>query len=392
MSNLPQRVAGVRQGIMLTLAPILAVMGFVLVAPILGTMQQHFQSVPNAEFWVPMIMTAPALCIALLSPLAGVLADQYGLRKILLMALVIYTIFGTAPLYLDSLWAIVATRIGVGVAEAAILTCTTALVAAYYQGDERRKWLAYQAGAAPAAATLLLVLGGLIGSGGWRLPFAGYALSALVLLGIAVYIWEPLPAVQERVAPAPLPWPHLLKVGVFALFASFMFYIVPAELAFILGRLGFGSPSTIGYVIAVGTLFVPAGTLSSRPLSRFPVGQVLSGAVFFMGVGLGLIGVAHSLPVVVAGVIVHQFAGGVMLPTAMNYAINGLSKSQQGRGLGLWWSIYFIAQFLTPISVTLMSKATGGLASALLVYGGLGVAFCIPIMMFASNSQQPAQG
>ena len=110
-----ERSSAVTQGVVLTLAPILAFMGFVLVAPILASMQAHFQGVAHSEFWVPLVMTAPALCIALLSPVAGLLADRFGARRVLLISLAVYAVFGTAPLYLDSLHAIVLTRFGVGV-------------------------------------------------------------------------------------------------------------------------------------------------------------------------------------------------------------------------------------------------------------------------------------
>lgn len=379
--------AGLSQGVVLTLAPILAVMGFVLVAPVLSLMQVHFQSVPHAEFWVPMVMTVPALCIAILSPAAGLMVDRMGARRVLLGALAIYTVFGAAPLYLDSLAAIVATRVGVGVAEAAILTCTTALVGGYFQGDERQRWLAYQAGAAPAAATLLLVMGGVIGSKGWRFPFAGYALSAVVLLATLRYVWEPPRPERERQENLPFPWPHLLKVVTFALFASFIFYIVPAEMAFILAGHSITSSATVGFLIAIGTAFVPVGTLSSRPLARLPEALVLCCALALMGLGLIVIGTANSLPGIAVGVVLQQFAGGVMLPTAMNYAMNGLDARLQGRGMGLWWSAYFIAQFLTPILVTLMIKVTGNLDTALIVYGIASVVFCLPTWLFARPSR-----
>jgi MFS family permease len=154
-----ERRSAITQGVVLTLAPILAVMGFVLVAPILASMQAHFQNVPHSDIWVPLVMTAPALCIALLSPLAGVLADRFGARRVLLISLAIYAVFGTAPLYLESLYAIVVTRFGVGIAEAGILTCTMTLVGVLFKGDERQRWLAYQSGTAPAAAALLLLAG-----------------------------------------------------------------------------------------------------------------------------------------------------------------------------------------------------------------------------------------
>jgi MFS family permease len=382
MLNSLQRRSAVTQGMVLTLAPILAVMGFVLVAPILASMQAHFQGVAHSEIWVPLVMTAPALCIALLSPLAGVLVDRYGARRVLLISLAVYAVFGTAPLYLESLHAIVVTRFGVGLAEAGILTCTMTLVGVLFQGDERQKWLAYQSGTAPAAAALLLLAGGFIGSGGWRFPFWGYAMSVFVFAGVLFEVIEPERRPREVATAVPgIPWPHLIKVCVFALFASLIFYLVPAELAFVLFGRGIQSPGIIGLTIAIGTLAVPVGTLTSRRLTRLPVGRVLAAAMVLMGVGLIVIAAGKSLPVMTAGVIVHQFGGGIMLPTAMNYALSRLSPESQGRGTGIWWSAYFIAQFLTPLSVTLMTLSLGTLSAALIGFAVACFLFCLPVLL-----------
>jgi MFS family permease len=383
-----ERRSAVTQGVVLTLAPILAVMGFVLVAPILAGMQAHFQGVAHSEIWVPLVMTAPALCIALLSPLAGVLADRFGARRVLLISLAVYAFFGTAPLYLESLRSIVLTRFGVGVAEAGILTCTMTLVGVLFQGDERQKWLAYQSGTAPAAAALLLLAGGFIGSGSWRFPFWGYALSVFVFVGVLFKVDEPEQRRREVVNGPAIAWPHLVKVCVFALFASLIFYLVPAELAFVLSGRGIQSPSIIGLTIAIGTLAVPVGTLTSRRLTQLPVGRVLSAALVLMGVGLIVIAIGKSLPVITAGVIVHQFGGGIMLPTAMNYALSRLSPESQGRGTGIWWSAYFIAQFLTPISVTALTVGLGTLAAALIGFGVACFLFCLPVLLLTRTISQ----
>jgi MFS family permease len=291
-------------------------------------------------------------------------------------------VFGTAPLYLESLYAIVVTRFGVGIAEAGILTCTMTLVGVLFQGDERQRWLAYQSGTAPAAAALLLLAGGIIGSGGWRFPFWGYALSVVVFVGVLLKVIEPEPRTRDVINGPPIPWPHLLKVCVFALFASLIFYLVPAELAFVLFGRGIQSPSVIGLTIAIGTLAVPVGTLTSRRLTGLPVGRVLTAAIVIMAIGLIVIALGATLPVITAGVIIHQFGGGIMLPTAMNYALSRLPPESQGRGTGVWWSAYFIAQFITPLSVTALATGLGTLAAALLAFAVACFVFCLPVLAF----------
>lgn len=52
--------------------------------------------------------------IALLAPFAGRIIDTFGRKRLLVTALVIYSVFGTAPLWLDGLPAILLSRAGVG--------------------------------------------------------------------------------------------------------------------------------------------------------------------------------------------------------------------------------------------------------------------------------------
>ncbi|MBO0801124.1 MAG: MFS transporter, partial [Blastocatellia bacterium] len=105
----------------------LPVMGGLLIAPILPEIQRHFPEIPKVEYLVPITLTIPALMIAILAPFAGAIVDALGRRRPLVIALVLYAAFGTAPLWLDSLYSIIASRAGVGLAEAVIMTCSTTL-------------------------------------------------------------------------------------------------------------------------------------------------------------------------------------------------------------------------------------------------------------------------
>jgi MFS family permease len=100
-------------------------------------MQAHFQAIPGAEYWVPIALTVPALCIALLSPVAGAVVDVFGRRRTLLTALFLYALVGVLPLILDSLPAIIMSRVVLGAMEAAIVTSSTTLIGDYFQGPER---------------------------------------------------------------------------------------------------------------------------------------------------------------------------------------------------------------------------------------------------------------
>ena len=174
------------------------IMGGLLIAPILPEIQRHFSVVPKVEFWTPIALTIPALFIAILAPFAGAMVDLLGRRRPLVIALALYAAFGTAPLWLDSLYAIIVSRAGVGLAEAVIMTCCTTLIGDYYDGARRSKYLALQTTYTTLSASLFLLVGGLLGELGWRAPFWAYGVSLLLAPLAQIYLWEPERKRQNR--------------------------------------------------------------------------------------------------------------------------------------------------------------------------------------------------
>src|SRR5258708_1271015 len=130
------------QGWVLVSTSWLLIMASAVIAPVLPRMTAHYRDTPNAPLLISLVATLPALFIALLSAPFGLLADRIGRRRLLLIGLAVYGFLGIAPYWLESLQWIVTSRAGVGVTEAMVMTCSTALIADYYSGAERERWLA----------------------------------------------------------------------------------------------------------------------------------------------------------------------------------------------------------------------------------------------------------
>ena len=61
---------------LLIVANVLPTMGIVSLIPVLPQLFGHFKDAAHAQFLVPAIITAPSICIALLAPVAGTIADK----------------------------------------------------------------------------------------------------------------------------------------------------------------------------------------------------------------------------------------------------------------------------------------------------------------------------
>ena len=102
--------------------------------------------------------------------------DRVGRKGLLVASLVVYAVVGTAPLYLPTLPLVVASRVLVGLTEAAIMTCCTTLLADYFHGRRREKMLGLQVVFTSVSATVFFGVGGALGAAGWRTPLSAKAL------------------------------------------------------------------------------------------------------------------------------------------------------------------------------------------------------------------------
>ena len=352
----------------------LPILGAVLIAPVLPKMQDHFASVPGAKALVPLALTVPALALALLAPFAGVIVDRVGRKRLLIVATVLYSVFGTAPLWLDSLGGIIASRALVGVTEAAIMTCCTTLIGDYYSGRRRVKYLALQTMCASASATAFFVVGGAAGSAGWRIPFWVYAVSLALAPLMAAALPDPAAGSAGAEVPAgsethrAFPWRHLAGICALTFFGAMVFYTVPVEMAYLLDDLGVESSGVIGLSTAIASAATVGGAVTFARLGRSP-DPMLPAVLAVCAAGFGLMFLAGSAPLLVVGAVVNCVGTGMLLPALLTSAMSRLDFEDRGRGTGLWMAAFFGGEFVCPLVLLAGESAVGSLAGAVGVLG-----------------------
>ncbi|SHH40692.1 MFS transporter [Streptomyces sp. 3214.6] len=352
----------------------LPILGAVLIAPVLPKMQDHFESTPGAKALVPLALTVPALALALLAPFAGVIVDRLGRKRLLIVATLLYAVFGTAPLYLDSLGAIIASRALVGVAEAAIMTCCTTLIGDYYSGPRRVKYLALQTMCASASATVFFVIGGAAGSAGWRVPFWVYAVSLVLAPLMATAL--PTPAARATVDELPaeaeahraFPWRQLRGICALTFFGAMVFYTVPVEMSYLLDDLGVKNSGVIGLATAVSSAATVGGAVTFTRLKRSP-DPMLPAVLALCAAGFGVMFLAGNAPLLVVGAVINCVGTGMLLPALLTSAMSRLAFEDRGRGTGLFMAAFFGGEFVCPLILLAVESAVGSLAGAVAVLG-----------------------
>jgi len=364
--------AGTRQGITLILLsalPILAIAGLVADLPVL---LEVFRAAPQHELLVPMVLTLPSLCVALFSSAAGAIADRWGRRPLLLVALAGFSLLGLAPLLFSSLPAVLGSRVVVGLAEASILTCTNTLWGDYFPDDARRRWLGFQQMSGPVFNALLALAGGALAAHHWASPFWLYLLGAPALA--LAYAWLPEPnrasvALQPVVAATRFPWPIARRVAPVTLGVSVVFFTLAIQQGRVFAALGADSPAVSGQLIMLVSLAAIAGAASFNLLRRRPVAQLLALGLACYGTGFIGICLAGSLTTGAAASALGQFASSIVLPALIAWTLTSFPAEHRGRGIGLWGAMFFAGQFVSAPLLTGLEHLASGLTGAFGIAG-----------------------
>ncbi len=372
---------------MLLLPMTMAVMGVSVLMPVVHLLLEHFKDVPNYEYLVMGgVVTMPSIWILLLSPAAGWMADRFGRRKMLILSMVAYAFVGVAPVFLNSLYAIILSRVGVGICEAVVMTVSTTMISDYFKGRARERWLASQTAVASISALGIIYLGGQLGAAfGWRGPFYLYLYSLVLVLGVVMLIWEPTAQENETAAPTErdsgeyreFPWLRLLGICAVTLLGSISFYTVITKNAEALVALGVSDPARIGTLSVIATIGVPLGTFIYWGLSRLPIPWLLCVDFALIGSGFVWMGRATDPTFYEWGSFINQVGCGLVLPSLLVWATRGLAFNIRGRGTGMWNATFAIGQFLSGMIITALSKPLSGLLATLSVIGFVNLAVAV---------------
>ncbi|UYY79506.1 MFS transporter [Sphingomonas sp. R1] len=380
------QVASSRHAILLILTAIMPTMGIVALVPVLPLLLREFASAPGSEVLVPVALTIPALCIAVFSPVAGALSDRLGRKPVLLVSMLVYGVVGALPLLLNDLIAIIAARAVLGLAEAAIMTVSTAMLGDYFDDARRERWISAQMASVSLSAILLVAIGGALGEAlGSRGPFLLYLVALPIAIAVAAILFEPVHRAARAEPKARLPLGTLLPVLLITLGVGVLFYTIIVQVGPIVARSGVTSPALIGIAAAGTNLGVAIGSILFGRLKAHAGLQLLALGLALVALGYAGTALAPGFPAITGFAILACIGSGLMLPNMLAWLMRRLPAAARGSGTGAWTGAFFLGQFAAPLIATLLTPATGGLSQTLLLYTGLALAGAIAALIASSR-------
>jgi MFS family permease len=379
VENKPQ--IGLMTKIVLLVGSNLAMMAGSTISPGLPAVMAEFQDVPAATFWVPMVLTLPALFMLIGGPIVGFLSDRFGRKPVLVLSLLLGGIAGSAGFFLTSLSAILVTRAFVGLSIVGAMTPTNALVADYFEGEERAKFMGTNNGFAGLLGIFFLLLGGVLADINWHYSFLAYTLEIVVFILAIIFIVEPEEVIENESESLDVKLklkPATLYIFIAITMNQFAFSSVPVFIAlYLTGMLNVGS-TEVGLISSFSSIFTLLGGLvygRIKQRSDFRSVNLVSFLVF--GFAFILLSIAKSWPLVIVSEIILGFSMGMNPSNLTTWLSDEVQPLVRGRANGIYVTMMSVGNFATSliyapiISATSLSTAYL-FSAAIMVLTGLG--------------------
>ncbi|WP_268872611.1 MFS transporter [Methanofollis ethanolicus] len=371
------------------LAAMLILMGGAAIAPALPLISEAFPDASDAA--VALIVTLPALAIALTGVFIGALSDRIGKIPVLVASVAIFTIAGSSGFYLTSLYAILVGRFILGIGIAGITCTTSSLIVCYYEGATRTRVLGYQAAAMGIGVLILEVSGGLLAGISWRAAFLIYLVGVVILAGVLLTMKEPvLPSIGRNTVASDEKFPVApLLAGYSTLFlGSMLFFLMPIKFPyFIAGMdaarvLGENTALTSGVFLGImGCAASFMGLFYGRLAWRFHRYTILALTFLLFGIGYCSLGLATSLAAVAFAVICIGFGNGILMPTILTWIAAVTPRQFLGRASGGFSVALNIGQFASTLAIASVTAIAVTYGNLFLMFGCVAFVLALPYLL-----------
>lgn len=336
---------------------LMGVMGVSLISPVLPAIREAF-AVTDAE--VGLVITFYTLPGVVIAPFAGLAADRLGRRRVIIPLLFIFGISGAAIAVTTSFVTVLGLRLLQGVGASALVTLAVTLIGDHYEGQQRAAAMGANGSVLASGAAVYPLLGGALGAIRWNVPFAFYGVA--VVLGIAALLVLEEPEAEDDASfrsylgqmRAIVLSPAILAVNATVLLVFLLFYgSIQTALPLLLSDdFGIGS-DRIGMLLALVAVSSASVSFLYGRLSRArTLPQLMRIGFACYGGGLVVIGVANSLPLVGAGLLLFGCGFGFMMPS-VDLAIAKIAPDELRAGtMGVRTSMLRIGQTVGPVVFT----------------------------------------
>lgn len=337
----------------------LLMMSSTAISPILAVMAKAYPSVAKES--IQLLLVLPLLVMIPFALVSGAIASRVSKKRLVMLGLILFSLGGLAPVFLESFPLIVASRVVLSIGLGMFYPFMAGFIADFFHGPDFNSMMGLQSATGSVGGILAAVIPGFLCTINWHYAFWYHGIGILILLLLLFRLPEPERVRQERGKTSGKPslpvsvYILCLASGLTGIFVNSFF----TNAALVIDTDHLGSAGSSGVVISLFT----AGSLVtnvlfgkiSRLFQQFcaPLGLVA------LGTGFLIVNYAYNLSLFTSGTIIIGLGFGVFLPAVLADTGRRAPQSLNSLAFAIFFVCGNLGGFLSPIVLNSAGRLFG---------------------------------
>ncbi|WP_258360906.1 MFS transporter [Moorella sulfitireducens] len=337
-------------------------MGIMAIASGLSVIAQHFTEV--SQLSIQLLITLPCIIIIIVTPIVGKLQEYISMKTLVLLGILCFLVGGVVPAFLTSFTLILVCRAILGVGIGTVQVLCPAMVAAYFEGDERSNVMGQLSSAQMIGCAVMVFASGYLAMMGWNITFYVHLIALISLFCVAVFLPHTRPIKGAGAEGGPAEKVELTGAAYGWALTMLIFFIsgliLATYLAFFVADHNLGTAAQAGQatmLFAIGGFLM--GLVYGR-LAQWAKNTSLAVGLFIGVVSYLIIAFAPNIFMVYLGSLIYGFSvttvfASIMVGTSMSVKPIAVPLATSfvvaGQNLGSFLCPYII----TPVSALMSS-------------------------------------
>lgn len=345
------------------------------VSPVLGQIADYYDEV--SINYVQMLVTIPSFISVVIALASGKLVLVISKKKLLLISSLIAFVSGFVPVLVDSFAVLFISRAVYGITMGVATTLNTAVVAEFFEGDERVSVMGIQGASVGAGMVFVTTVAGWIGKNDFRNAYYLNIIGVLAFVLLLAFLPETGVVKSENKEDI-----HMNKdvfiLSFFCMMEFFFLITFNTNIAMHLSGDLAGDTSASGLLAGVFSGVQIAAGLVLGYLTKITKKLTMSWAMLSLAVGTLLIARTPSnLILLIVGAALCGISQGVFIPTGMVAVSNAVAPAAAAMAAAWFTCGNCIGQTLSPIVLNELSKVLFGQVTTgcIFLISSVGIAF-----------------
>lgn len=341
---------------------LLTVMAGAAVAPALNVIRHYFSD--SNPVFVQMIISIPAVFIALTSFFFPRLCSIFGSKTLVAGGLILYTAGGCIAGVFNQISLILLARALVGIGVGIIMPLSTGLLTFYFPPEEQEKLMGYSSAMNQMGGVIATLLAGFLAEISWRASFAVYLLGFISLIPCLIFLPNDKMHVEKAASKKGIC--HIFRDYYLYIIAMFLlmtvFFVYPVNFAMETAATGLIPQKYIAMIMAMMDLLAFFGGLTFVFIKKCCCNRTKFVSPLLFLSGYLLLSFNGGWFTILSGSVLIGFANGAGIPYLISEASLKAGKSAVTTVMPLISAALYLAQFLSPVFLSIASLLVGDIS------------------------------